>query len=254
MRCSLLLAVVAGAASGAWGDIVVSDAHLIANFPLGQSVQLGGFADAGANALYSNIDNFTAGAVYPGGAALSPLTTNVIMDDVNMTAATNGPAAKVTFSVANANTVATSARIRIRFWDNSGTGGGPGVLVAAFSFNPIAFAPGGSLFFFNPNVALPQNMWIGSFFDNSGTTATAADLNNLGVLTFNPPVIGTSGDQDFLTAAPSTAPGSNPAGTIRPSPLGPALVANYGYEVIPSPSSFALLGLGGLVALRRRRA
>jgi hypothetical protein len=95
---------------------------------------------------------------------------------------------------------------------------------------------------------------VGTFFDNSGTTATAADLNNLGSALFNPVDIGSSADKDFLTSAPSTAPGSNPAGTIRVSPFGANPVANYYYEFIPAPSSLALLGMGGLLGTRRRRS
>src|SRR5262249_15967293 len=124
---------------------------------------------------------------------------------------------QITWSVVNGNSVAVSARPRLRFYqDNAGA---PGTLINGFSFNPISFAPGANFFFFNPTagqVPIPPNriIWAGETFDdNTGTTgATAAQLDMLGQSEFNPPTTGTSNDVIFQTTAAGSFLASNPAG------------------------------------------
>jgi hypothetical protein len=73
--------------------------------------------------------------------------------------------------------------------------------------------------------------------------------------------VGSSQDRFFqTTAAGSFFPTNNPAGTALslgndPSdPFSPP-PANFGWEiVVPSPAGLAVLGMGGLMAARRRRA
>jgi len=98
------------------------------------------------------------------------------------------------------------------------------------------------------------------FFDNSTFTATtAAEMNNLGQGSFNPPVIGTSADRDFLSSGtPTSFLANNPTGSVRTSPFAGNPVANYGWELtppVPEPVSMAVLGLSGFgLCIRRRRA
>jgi len=217
--------------------------------------------DPGAS--YSNIDTFSGQISLNGGAAGGGIT-RLQADDINFGRADlDGQAIrKVTFSVGNANAVAVSARVRVRFWFGDGAGGGPGTYYngVGFSFNPITFAANSAnLFFFDPGagvlaqIASGNRMWAGMTFDNVGATATSAQLDNLGQLLFNPPAIGSSQDVMFTTTAAGSFFGTaNPAGSFQN--FGGNPVANHGWEfVVPAPTSLALLGLGGIVAGRRRR-
>jgi len=148
-------------------------------------------------------------------------------------------------SIVNLNTVAVSARPRMRFWLPDGPNGGPGTYFNnngldvtvppdgvpdnfGFTFNPISFpANTVSGFFttFDPDSESPNyfpfkvptggTFWIGITFDNNdgATGATAAQLDNLGVGLFGAPISGTSEDVFFLTTNPGSFFGaSNPLG------------------------------------------
>ena len=90
-------------------------------------------------------------------------------------------------------------------------------------------------------------------YDNVGvTTTTNAQLNNLGMGIFAGPDQGSSTNVAFRTTAAGSNFVSSPAGsTVTPGATDPAL--NLGWAFVPTPSSLALLGLGGLAAARRRR-
>lgn len=217
---------------------------------------------------YSNITNFTGFAINNGGAVSisSANGTKFLADDLNMTGG-GGTLDEFTFSVANSNTVTVTARPRVRFYATDGAGGQPGTFLAGYSFNPIAFAPGVATFTTGPGLAnptiFPQNIWAAIFFDGStaAPAPTTAQLNKLGVGTFDAPTIGTSADQDWLSSLTGGANSlvNNPVGATRTSPFAGAPVANYGWEfsflgATPAPGAAGLLGLGGLFAGRRRRA
>ena len=220
-----------------------------------------------ASISYSDITTYTGSGFVNDGATVAAPITRLVADDINAPAGGGLSVTQFTFSVQNFDPTATfSARPRVRFYDNDGAGGGPGTLLTGFSFNPISFAPGISLFFTNltaGQLVLPADgsFWVGMTFDNVGGTATVAQLNELGEGLFDPPTVGSSGDRDFVTTAAGSFLASNPAGTIRTSPFGAAPNANYGWEFqfapVPEPSTGALVmvagGLGILIYWQRTR-
>jgi len=235
---------------------------------------------------YSNIGTFTATIANQGPVAVvtantASSITRALMEDVhaisNVPLALNdtGPGGSIIVNYGNANSVAVSARLRVRVWDNDGAGGGPGTYHGGFSsaqnlncdantaclYRFAGFTTAFNLF------NLPQNFWVGISIDNGGATnsntavptATAAQLANLGMATWDPPEIGTSADRDFLTSFNDTTGNgylgiNNPAGSIRISPYGGAPKANYGLSFGPEPGTIALLALGALPLIRRRRS
>jgi PEP-CTERM motif len=226
------------------------------------------FALASASAqelfIYNNTLSNT-GSFFPnGGAALvgANTITRLVADDLTPIGGYAGmPIDNLYFSVVNANAGAVSARPRLRMWDNTGAGGGPGAFIAGFTFNAISFTGNSaSSFFFHPTgVNVPSGtFWIGLTFDNnSGATgATDVQLNNLGMALFNPPTVGTSADTLFETTAAGDFLVNNPAGSQFNFGGNPAANAFFGVTVlVPEPSSMALAGLGaaGLVMFRRRK-
>jgi PEP-CTERM motif len=212
-------------------------------------------------------DNRTVntGSYFPnGGAALvgANTITRLVADDLTPIAGYAGmPIENLYFSVVNANAGAVSARPRLRMYDATGAGGGPGNFIAGFTFSAISFAgSSGSSFYFHPaGVNVPSGtFWIGLTFDNnSGATgATATDLNNLGMALFNPPTIGTSADTLFETTAAGDFLVNNPAGSQFNFSGNPPANAFFGMSVlVPEPSTMALVGFGiaGLIFFRRRK-
>lgn len=214
--------------------------------------------------IYNNTVNSTGSFYANGGASLvgANTITKLVADDLTLTSGYAGmPIDNIYFSVVNANATAVSARPRLRMWDNTGAGGGPGNFIAGFTFNAIPFAANsGSSFFFHPTgVNVPSGtFWIGLTFDNnSGATgATDVQLNNLGMALFNPPTVGTSADTLFSTTAAGDFLVNNPAGSQFNFSGNPPANAFFGITVlVPEPSSFALAGLGAaaLMIFRRRK-
>lgn len=225
--------------------------------------------------IYSNVDTFSGFAAANGGTVVNAgngnlLTTRYLADDLNSAGGSFDVMSvagwSMKFSVANLNAAATTARFRIRFFLRDGAGGAPGTALGGFSFATTSIPTGVSTFtatnLGSLGAGIPPSgttqIWAGMFFDNSGAAATtAAQLDNLGQGLFNPPVIGTSADQDFLSgAATNTFLVNNPAGAVRPSPFAANPVANYGWEITPAPepTSLAVLGLSIMgFTLRRRR-
>jgi hypothetical protein len=209
-------------------------------------------------AVYDNSTNPTALGTYSATGAAGG-ATKIVADDTVPTA--GGILNEFSFSVSNANTVAVAARPRVRFWAADGAGGGPGSLIAGFSFNPITFNAN-TLNVFTTGQALAANnillpnapMWWGMLFDNVGVTATTnAQLDLLGQVVIDPPSIGSSNPQLMWEA---TATGSNfvsnPAGaTITLAGVPSNLL--YEYQVVPEPTAvtLALVGMVALVARRR---
>jgi hypothetical protein len=219
--------------------------------------------------VYENMDTPSGAAYFNGGAAADPqlpanTITRLVADDLTPISGYAGqPIQNLYWSTYNGNATPVSARMRLRMWDADGAGGGPGTFYAGYTFSPVALS-GSQAWYFHPETSpgVPLNLpngtfWIGLTFDNSsGTTlATAAQLDNLGMLLYNPPTVGTSADIAFQTTSAGSFVVNNPAGSFFD--LGGDPVANFffGVSIVPEPSVFALLGLAGagLLIFRRRQ-
>ncbi|MBU6413669.1 MAG: hypothetical protein KGS45_09350 [Planctomycetes bacterium] len=247
----LALTALAGAAQA---DIVI-DAVETGRFTIGQP---GGGIAAVPNSIYSNVDTFSGQAYAIGGATnISGNTiTRLFADDIICAAHTAGPITSFHFNVANLNTSVVSARARVRFYADNGSNA-PGTYITGYTFNPISFTANSVTTYVATGISIvdqgTNKFWAGITFDNNtgATGATEAQLNNLGMGLFNPVDIGSSADTAFGTTAAGSFLVNSPAGAnfnFNGTPN-----ANFGWAFIPTPSSAAMLSLGGLMAARRRR-
>jgi hypothetical protein len=228
---------------------------------------------AQATVIYSDTTTFTGSGFADGGATVIAGNdiTKMIADDITVAPGFAGATvSSFTFSVANFNTSAVTAKPLVRFYSNDGTSGGPGTLLGAIGFTPISFSAGtvGLFTFTGSNlftVPTSGTFWAGiTFDDNTGTTgATAAQLNNLGQGLFNPPTVGSSQDSFFVTTSAGDFSASNPAGVF--DFFGGNPVANFGWSfsgaaATPEPGTGMLSFLAaiplaaGFIRQRRRRS
>jgi hypothetical protein len=221
---------------------------------------------ARADVLYSDVTTFS-GEGYAGGGATVVAgndTTAMVLDDITVAAGAAGATVNsFTFSVANFNGSAVSARPIVEFFDNDGSGGGPGTIITGFVFNPISFTSGtvGTFTFTSPNLfVVPGNgtFFAGIYFDdnNGATGASAAQLNALGQGIFAPPTVGSSTDSFFQTTG-AGAVANNPAGAFES--FGGNPTADFGWSfsgnlATPEPGTGLLLLLGGVPLVLRLRA
>ena len=236
-----------------------------------------GVSQANAQTIgYSDITTFTGFGYGAGGATVQAGDdiTALVADDINFAPGLAGQGVTAfEFSVVNFNSVAVSARARVRFYGTSATTGGPGTYLTGVTFNPITFGAGSvGLFTFSSatpffNVPTNSSIWAGITFDDNGgaTGATAAQLNGLGQGIFNPPTIGSSQNVFFQTTAAGSFVQNNPSGGFFN--FGSSPVANFGWQFTvvtpaanppstPEPSGIALLAcsaLTGAAFLRRRK-
>lgn len=176
-------------------------------------------------------------------------------DDYSMIAGPGPYLDSMGFNVYNGNAAGqrlTQVNGTLEFFDTGGA------LISAFTYNSnlstlagggldgqtsirLSFAAGSllSLGVIVPNAGFVTNTFTGSTFLAGGSAA------NLGLQVRNPPLTGTSTDQMII------------AGAIVSSPFGGAPAGNTSHFIttsdVPAPGTLALLGMGGLIAGRRRR-
>ncbi len=208
--------------------------------------------------------SFSNGGAADNNAGPGVAITQLVADDITFSSSAVGQSIS-DFGVSIANTdptVSFSARIRVRFWVNDGPNGGPGTFIAGVSFDPITFTPGSHDFVFGtlaPGVfVLPASgtFWAGVTFDNAtqniASTATTAQLNELGEGIYDPPTIGSSADKAFKSTSSGSFFGvNNPPGTIFQSPFGGNPPANIGWQFkvypVPEPSIWTIFVVGAVL-------
>jgi hypothetical protein len=108
----------------------------------------------------------------------------------------------------------------LRFWNADGGGGYPGTFITGFDIGPLALPAGDSFLSFAPSNAMTVpagRFWYGITFDNNTNTTgiSAAELDNLGVDIYDPPVTGSSADEFFQTGSAGSFFGINsPSGSV----------------------------------------
>jgi hypothetical protein len=216
-----------------------------------------------ATIVYQNITNPTGTEFVFNGAATvgSDLMANVDINELTLAAGSAGQSiTSIGFLAANANADTVEAQPTIYIWAADGAGGIPGALLGDFTLPMATLAPGiDELSFTLPGSGLlvPASMqiWAGIGFsnDNGASSITAAELDDLGGLTYHPATVGTDGPDAYFI--PPGAALNDPAAILFNSSSG----ANYGWTVeaqaTPEPSSAILLstGLLGLAFAVRRR-
>lgn len=202
--------------------------------------------------IYSNIDQATTIGVQHTSAG------EVVADDITsgqfIAPSGGGTVRQVTISIANfgADIVGQDLSLDLVFFrdDGSGIGGIPiaGTEIGTISVNIPAFNLSGSTFGLFSFTGLQANQltltgddfWLGVRFNSVGLD----DGTQLGQVFYTGGVIGTSNSSEYFRDSVV----SNPQFSSGAS-------NNFAYEiVVPAPGAAVLLGLGGLVGLRRRRS
>ncbi len=241
------------------------------------------------NPWYDNADStsFLGSGLTQGPSAVisGNRLTRMLMDEVHGDPIKGGLAIScIEFTMGNFNTDPVTVRPRIRYWFADGAAGGgndpnpgtyynkatPAATSIGFTFGAITVAANTCLTVFStgfdtafafqwltPDAADGNVMWAGlTYDDNTGATgATAAQMDNMGQCLYDPPVVGSSHEEVFITnAAGSFFNVANPAGTIvAPGFKQPPFNLGLSFYVIPEPMTLSLLGLGAAALLRRRR-
>jgi hypothetical protein len=252
---SMLFAAIVVGLAGTSAQAADSKLRIVKSLPLGSNAQVESVP--GVNAVtpfYSNVTTFlgtgltfggtAAGQAQPGGG--TGLLTSMACDDLSLSPGNpNGSYTlnELKFSLANFNTAAVSAAPTVLFYLPDGTAGGPGTVIDGVAFNPVSIGAGSvSILTANLSTLSPQisfaldangdaTVWACTMLDDDGgsTGATLAQMDDLGAGLCNPPTVGSSADNLFVSNAPVLPPYANPAGSQ--GNFGGNPVANLCYEL-----------------------
>lgn len=235
---------------------VYDEPQIIAHYDIGLPETGNGFrVDWDA---FDNTVNFTGHTAMNGGTALlnGLLTTRFVSDDLYVGQSNVGYSVTgFDWCVANLNPSVTNARMIVSFHQDNLTNA-PFARIASYFFGTRAIPAGVTCYHTNTsNFSIPSpTIWMGITFDNSNATVTVGELNKLGLGVFDPPLSGSSLDEDFISPGPSQGAQDFPVGTVRSSPYGGNPVANYGFRVSPEPGSLCLLAVAAFALVRRNHA
>jgi hypothetical protein len=276
------LALGAGSSAGQVYEQVRGLSNFTIDFTSGQVVEGAASRGSFSGPAYSNINPaptiFTRNRILTGALA-QPVGTQVVMGDnaVLAAGAAGSLVSEVSFSVVNGNggttggvpnpvvnVGANEVEAVVGIWNNPG---------APNTFSPLEAAPALGLF----SVALPA---LNSLF---GGTFTVSGLEGLGINVTGSVFVGVffrdaagdlvnrANEASFygqLLSNQAATVGSSDGATFFRERIGdgvgpadglfgfaPPTVSNFQFEIVtvPAPASAALLGLGGLMASRRRR-
>jgi hypothetical protein len=247
----------------------------------GASAHAATLYDNTALSSYSNFGQPAGGATNIGGNTITRLLADDITFDPTAYAAYGGGPIQINdvrIAVFNNNASTVQFRTRVRFWvnDPSPPGDRPGTFIDGFTFTlPVTLGPNNgptstAILLANPSITIPggvQTIWVGVAFDDADGTAgyaTATELNNVGLLVYNPPVVGSSQNLFFISGSAGDFFGVDGPGGGTFSYLSPN-VGNFGIALgfvpVPEPSAVlptaaAAVGLGWLMLRGRfgRRA
>lgn len=193
---------------------------------------------------YSNVTNGGASAYRPGPTGGTGTgSTYTLIDDLTFTLPSQMACQTIRLDIYNANTAAVTARALLRFWSDS-AGAIGNYYIDPVTTLPVGFVatltlpagPSHAIYTFNLGAGFTVSagtttLWTGVQFDNTGTTATAAEIEGLGQVLYDPPNVGSSGDYFYRTAATTDSFNVNlPAGGYYW--FGGTPVANFGWELV----------------------
>lgn len=198
-------------------------------------------------AIYSNVTTSSSSGLLAAGTTLvgGNLVTTMLCDDLRIsTTNANAHITGVRFSVVNFDANTVSARPSIAFFQNDGAGGGPGTAAGGATFPAVTLPSSSAIVVASdpfaivinvPVVASNPVLWACQYFDNANgaTGATQSQMDNLGVVFFNPPDLGSSQDLYFGSFGPGSST-NNPAGSISNFGGPPNPVANFAWELLDS--------------------
>jgi hypothetical protein len=211
----------------------------------------------GATVVYDDTTNATTFAWFNPQNDSGP--TGIVADDITPVAGFAGQSVtQFQFGLFNNNTTASVITPTAYFYDNDGTSGGPGTLIAAVELPPVAIDGLATttvnelnpLGFFD----LPSTtFWAGLSF----SAVSSADSNAIGQLVYYPATVGSSQDLFFASTNPASN-ASNPPGTLFTAPFAgdPQMSFDWQFSVtaVPEPTTvaIAMVALVGVMSGRKR--
>jgi hypothetical protein len=243
--CALTLTALAGAASAD----VIAETGTFHNAGT-QTIDLNGNVLSSARGASTTVfSNLQAG--YAADRAFSSTDLTSVFGDQLATTGT-GRLQEFSFTIFNSGTSAgnlTSATALIQFYRAS-----DGSSIGGFTVNTGTLNLGLG-FFTALNVtgldALNINLDTTDIIVTQSLSNIVGPANRLGLVSTTPTSVGSSIDQLYID---SSTVGGGVAGFYNITAAGVPVPFKVGYQVVvPAPGAFALMGLGGLVATRRRR-